>query len=383
MPTETYVEVWVPSVLSGECDHPTLCSEKPQTPPLKGRHVVRRLRTIATGFLVLGLIAGCSSSSKPADTAKKGLDKVTYVTGLGSYGREAYAWYGQAKGYFKDEGIDLTIQPGTAGAANLKLIESGKAQFAAIDYSGAIVDYGKNIDTNFKIVDAINQRTTIAIMTRTSSGITGPADLVGKKVGVQNGAVPETLFPAYARLAGLTDAQIKAVTFVPATSPAQLPQFLVAKQVAGIGQFVVGQPAVQNALGSSDTVTTLPYSKYLGDLYGNVLVATNKLIGSNPDLVKRFNKAYNKSLAASLDDPDGTAAILHKAVPAQAVAPATAEVKLLKPYCGTGDQIGSMDETKVARGIAILQGAGLFSNTFDPSKMVAFNLVPNATTAKG
>jgi NitT/TauT family transport system substrate-binding protein len=128
----------------------------------------------------------------------------------------------------------------------------------------------------------------------------------------------------------------------------------------------------------------LPYSKYLGDLYGNVLVATNKLVSTNPDLIRRFNRAYNKSLAASLDDPDGTAAVLQKAVNnAQPAAAAAAEVKLLKPYCGTGDQIGSMDETKVARGIAILQGAGLFANTFDPSRLVAFDLVPKATTAQG
>jgi NitT/TauT family transport system substrate-binding protein len=347
---------------------------------------VRRLRTIATGFLVLGLIAGCSSSSKSDDAAgggKKGLDKVTYVTGLGSFGREAYAWYGVDKGFFKAEGIDLTIEPGKAGAANLQLIESGKAQFAAIDYSGAIVDYGKNTDTNFKIVDAINQRTTVAIMTRQSSNVSGPADLVGKKVGVQQGAVPQTLFPAYARLAGLTDAQIKQVQFVPAQNPQLLPGLLASKATTGIGQFVVGVPAVQAVLGS-DPVNVLPYSKYLGDLYGNVLVASNKLVSSNPDLIKRFNRAYNKSLAASLDDPDGTAAVLQKSVQApQKPEAASAEVKLLKPYCGTGDEIGTMDETKVARGIAILQGAGLFANTFDPSKMVAFDLVPKATTAQG
>lgn len=348
---------------------------------------MRRLRTIATGFLVLGLIAGCSSSSKSDDGggAKKGsLDKVTYVTGLGSFGREAYAWYGIDKGYFKDEGIDLTVIPGKAGATNLQLIESNQAQFAAIDYSGAIVDYGKNINTGFKIVDAVNQRTTVAIMTRASSNISGPADLIGKKVGVQNGAVPQTLFPAYARLAGLSDDQIKKVQFVPASNPQQLPAFLASKQTAGIGQFVVGQPAVQTALGSSDQVTVLPYSKYLGDLYGNVLVATNKLVSSNPDLIKRFNRAYNKSLAASLDDPDGTAAIMPKYIKdAQPAKAASAEVKLLKPYCGTGDQIGTIDETKVARGIAILQGAGLFANTFDPNKMVAFDLVPKASTAQG
>jgi NitT/TauT family transport system substrate-binding protein len=112
-----------------------------------------------------------------------------------------------------------------------------------------------------------------------------------------------------------------------------------------------------------------------------VTVAPTKLISSNPDLVRRFNRAYIKSLGAALADPVGVGTILHKLVPVQAALPATAEVKLLAPYCGTGQQIGSMDEAKVARGIAILQGVGLIKSAFDPKKMVDFDVVADLNKA--
>jgi NitT/TauT family transport system substrate-binding protein len=332
-------------------------------------------------LVVLGLVAACSSKDPAVDAGSGKVDQVTYVTGFGSFGREAYAWYGLDKGYFKAEGIDLKIVPGAGGNQNLKYLDSGQAQFAAIDCSGAIVDHGNKIDNNFKIISAINSNTTIALMSLSSSNITKPTDLPGKKIGVATGAVPKTLFPAFATLSGIPNT----VQWVEAT-PQALPQMLVTHKVDAIGQFVVGKPAVLAAAKAAnlpDTINVMPYSTQMTDLYGNVLVAPTKLISSNPDLVKRFNKAYVKSLGASLQDPAGTAQILVKYVPAQKPAPAEAEVKLLAPYVGDGGgrQIGVMDEKKVAKSIALIQSVGLIHESFDPSTMVDFDAIKDLNAA--
>jgi NitT/TauT family transport system substrate-binding protein len=336
---------------------------------------VKSLRTLATAVVVLGLAVGCGSGEPAAGGKAGGPDRVTYVTGFGSFGREAYAWYGLDKGYFTAEGIDLKIIPG-AGNQNLKYLDSGRAQFTAIDYASAVLDYGNHTDTAFRVISAVNQRTTVAIMTLSGSNITRPADLVGKTLGVATGAVPQTLFPAYAKLAGIPDK----VTWVPA-SPQALPQLLASKKVDGIGQFVVGRPAVAAAVqaaGLSDTVVTLPYGDEMADLYGNVLVAPTKLISSNPDLVHRFNRAYVKSLGAALRDPGATAQILHKYVPAQQPGPAEAEVRLLAPYCGTGAQLGTLAESRVGKGIALIQNLGLIKTPVNAAALVDFDAVAAA-----
>jgi NitT/TauT family transport system substrate-binding protein len=324
--------------------------------------------------LALGLLVGCTSSSKSKDSAGKSLDKVTYVTGFGSFGREAYAWYGLDKGYFRDEGIDLKITPGAGGDLNLKLLASNQAQFTAIDYAGSIVDVGKG-RTDFKVISSIHQRTLIAIMALGGKGVASPQDLAGKTLGVATGAVPKTLFPAYAKLAGVPN-NVKWVD----SNPQALPQLLASGHVAGIGQFVVGAPAVKAAAAGAGIkdpqVVTLPYSQYMTDLYGNVLVTPTALTKSDPGLVKRFNKAYMKSLAASIADPTGTGTILAKYVPTQKPAVATAEVQLMKPYCGDTNELGGMDQGRVSRGIALIQSVGLIDASFDPEKLVDFGLLP-------
>ena len=305
------------------------------------------------------------------------------MTGFGSFGREAYAWYGKDKGYFKDEGIDLTIVPGAGGNQNLQYFKTNKAQFTALDYSGAIVQVGKG-NTGFKIISAIHQRTLISIMALEGgkAKISTPRDLQGKTIGVATGAVPKTLFPAYAKLAGIPDPS--SVKFVD-SNPQTLPGLLASGQVDGIGQFVVGTPAVMAAAVAGHVpdpkIVTLAYSEYMTDLYGNVLVAPTSLIKSNPDLVRRFNRAYLKSLAASMADPEGTAAALVKNVPTQKAAPAAAEVKLMAPYVGKSIELGTMDTAKVVRGIALLQSMGLIPASFEPGKMVDFDYVPKGSSS--
>jgi NitT/TauT family transport system substrate-binding protein len=343
---------------------------------------VRRLRTFTAVILAAGLIAtGCSSSKSTSQGGSKPLDKVTYLTGFGTFGREAYAFYGLNKGYFKDEGIDLKIVPGAGGAANLPLMAQGKAQFSAIDYSGAVVAVGKG-NTAFKIISAVHQRTLISIMALAGGKISTPQDLPGKTIGVATGTVPKTLYPAYAKLANIpSNPPVKFVD----SNPSTLPALLASHQVDAIGQFVISAPSVLAAAKAADPkaqpkVVALAYSDYMTDLYGNVLVAPTSLINSNPDLVRRFNRAYLKSLANSTADPEGSAAALHKDVSTVVEAPAVAEVKLMAPYVGEANQIGSMDTAKVARGIALIQSTGLIPAGFDPNKMVAFDFVPKGST---
>src|SRR5204863_5227909 len=50
--------------------------------------------------------------------AGAGADRVTYVTGLGSYGREGFVWVAAAKGFFREVNLDLTAVPGAAGDSN-------------------------------------------------------------------------------------------------------------------------------------------------------------------------------------------------------------------------------------------------------------------------
>src|SRR2546430_2452349 len=132
----------------------------------------RRRLLYAAMFGPLIVPAACSRQPTNKHSAAP-LDRVTYLTGFGTFGREAFAWLTAAKGFFREVNIDCTIVPGAAGDNNLKLLAAGQAQFAVIDYAGALVRIG-NGRGDFQCVAALTQHTLIGIMTLEHSRISAP-----------------------------------------------------------------------------------------------------------------------------------------------------------------------------------------------------------------
>jgi NitT/TauT family transport system substrate-binding protein len=338
-----------------------------------------RIRTAAVIAVALIAAAGCDSTSNKttqANTANKPADKVTYLTGFGSFGREAEGWVADKKGFFKDQNIEVTIQAGAAGDSNTALLEADKAQFAIVDFGTLLQQVGTGKHTDIRALAAVQQRTVSSVIALDGKGITSPKDLAGKKIGYAPGSVLYAMFPGYAQLAGIDTSKIQFVT----GQPPALPAMLASGQVDALLQYLVGAPAISAAAKNQKTVT-LPYSDYLADPYGSVLITTTKLINSNPDLVKRFTTALVKGLTYAVNNPTEAGDITHAAVPATLAAPAAAEVTLMKQYVlGTenGLPVGSFDQARVARAIASLQSLNLFPAGLTPDKVIAFNFVPKA-----
>jgi NitT/TauT family transport system substrate-binding protein len=336
-----------------------------------------RIRTAVAIAAALIAAAGCDSSGSKTTQASnnKPVDKVGYVTGFGSFGREAYAWVSDKKGFFRDANIQVDIQPGAAGEANTNLLEAGKVQFAVVDFATALTQIGTGKHTDIVAVAAIQQRTVSSVITLAGSGISGPKDLVGKKIGVAPGSVLQTMFTGYAQLAGFDP---KSVTWVNGT-PQGLPGLLAGGQVDALLQYLVGAPSIK-AAAKKETVV-LPYSDYMADPYGSVLITTTKLLKENPDLVKRFSGALAKGLEYAVNNPDEAGQILHASVAAQDPKTAAAELVLMKQYVlGTdaGQPVGSFNQARVARAIASLQSLNLFPAGLTPDKVIAFDVAPKA-----
>jgi len=337
--------------------------------------MLKHLRAMAVATLAVALAATAACTADPAaptaPAANKEPDKVTYVTAFGAVGRDAFAWVAQEKGFFKDAGLDVTIELGAAVDQNLTALAGGKAQFAALDFTGAMIQAGNGKFTDFRAIAAIHQQTLVSIITLEGSSVARPKDLEGKKIGAATGSVNQLLFPAYAQLAGVDASKVTWVN----VAPPQLPALLASAQVDALSTFLIGRGGIEKAAGKPALV--LPYSDYLSDLFGNGLVTTAALAKDNPDLVKRFRTAALKGLQWTIENPEQAAEILKAAQPAADVAAATGEIKLMAPYVkpsAANTPIGALDEQRVARAIAILQGAGLMPAGLKPQAVVAFDL---------
>jgi len=328
----------------------------------------RTLMRAAIGSAVL--TAGCGGS--PQKAAPKGIDKVIHVTGFGAPGTEAFTWVAQAKGYFRDANIACTVVPGTAGENNLATLASGKAHFTEIDYAGALIRSGTGRFDPYRAVAAIQWQTQIAWLTLAGNGVNTPAELAHKTVAYQPGSVHRTLFPIYAKLAGFDPNSVKWVDGTPQT----LPGMLANHTVDAIGEYVVSAPAVRAA--ARRDITVLAYGDYLHDLYGSVLVTTKNLLQTNRDLVHRYTNALLRGLQYTVQNPYEAANILKAAVPATDLDSASEGIRGMIPYVRPGQNgspAGALDQERVARGVALLQSLGAFTDGYDPMKVCDFGLV--------
>ncbi|MFY1673273.1 ABC transporter substrate-binding protein [Plantactinospora sp. WMMB334] len=338
--------------------------------------MTRRIRVLAAAALATALLvtAGCSGSDdSEGDGGSKALDKVTYLTGFGTGGHDAFAWVAKDKGFFTEAGLDVTIQPGAPATNNQGLL-SGKAQFTYSDVTQLMIQTGKGQISEMRVIAAVHQSTLVAIFAPPGSGVTKPTDLEGKKVGVAQGSITKTLLPAYGKLAGFDASKLQ---FVEAT-PQTLVGLLVGKKVDVLSTFVITRNTVETI--TKQQMTVLPLTDYLRDLLGTGLTTTAKYAADNPDIVKRFKDAAMKGLKYTVENPEEAAKIMKANNPNVQEQGAAAEIKLMTPYVTSapGGVVGALDEQRAARAIAILQGAELIPAGLTPDKVIDFSIAPKA-----
>lgn len=332
----------------------------------------------ATALLLAGACSGDAGDNGDNNTGEEPPDQVTYVTGFGTFGREAYAYVALEKGYFEEVGIEVEIQPGGGTIPNITQAVEGEVDFAQADFTGILLAYGQEeVPRDFTVVSMLLQQTVFGIVALEGEGISTPQDLEGKHIGDGPGSFGPLLFPAYADLAGIDASTVDYDNTIP---PPQLPAQLAGGTVDAIGQFLFGQPTIEAAAGGQEVVV-LPFSEVLRDLYGPALAVSNQLAEEDPDLVQRFTDALLRGLEYSIANPEETGQILEQHVPEMDGEVAAQEVVLMEPYIqplDPGAPLGSIDEQRVAQSIAILESAGAIPAGIQPTDIVSFSMAPGS-----
>jgi NitT/TauT family transport system substrate-binding protein len=135
----------------------------------------RLARTVATLALTCTFVVACSSPDNQQQTptsSTKPLEKVTYLTSFGNFGRDAYAWVAKDKGFFREVGLDVDIKPGSGTGDNISKIEAGAAMFAPVDLTGLLLARGNGGAKSIVVVAGIQQHTMAALISLQGNGIT-------------------------------------------------------------------------------------------------------------------------------------------------------------------------------------------------------------------
>lgn len=209
------------------------------------------------------------------------------------------------KGYFEDEGLNVTIDSGNGSAGAVNRVATNSYDMGFADYSALTETTAKNPDTEVTGVYMVYNAMPAAVFALKASGIEKPADLKGKTLGAPVFDGGRKAWPSFARHNGLA---VDDVTWQ-SVEPAIRETLLARGQLDGITGFYFTSLLNLEARGvDPDDIVALKYPDYGVEFYGNTIIARNELLAQNPEAVRGFLKAFNKALQETIADPEAAIA---------------------------------------------------------------------------
>ncbi|WP_037080892.1 ABC transporter substrate-binding protein [Neorhizobium vignae] len=269
--------------------------------------ISRRLLSKLSAVAALALAAGFSmpAGQALAQTAVK------FTLDWKFEGPAAGFLLAQDKGYFKAEGLDVTIDTGNGSVEAIPRVATGAYQMGFGDINSLIKFLDEDPNQKIRAAMMIYERPTFAVVGRKSLGITtDPKSLEGKKLGAPppDGAFAQ--WKAFKQVAKIDDSKI---TIESIGFPVREPMLAQGKVDAVFGfAFSVILNLKAQGIKDDDIATILMAENGL-NLYGNAVLINTDFAAKNPAAVKGVLKALAKGFADAVAKPEeGVAAVLKR-----------------------------------------------------------------------
>ncbi|MFT4210950.1 MAG: ABC transporter substrate-binding protein [Microbacterium sp.] len=205
---------------------------------------------------------------------------------------------GEQKGFFEDEGIDVTFQEGTGSATSAQVVAAGNADFGLNIGLVAVVN-NDDSGADLKIVARDSAVSTYAVVSL-GAEIEDPSDLIGKTIGLPEGTTQAILWSTFLTEAGIDPSEVSTVNVSPANAVTTLAQ----GRVDGIVTYETSAVPALAELGEDDP-SVLSFNDYGVEVIPDAgVVASGTTIEENPELVEHFVAAVEKSIAYAIEHPD-------------------------------------------------------------------------------
>lgn len=320
-------------------------------------------------LIILGMalvLSACSSLGSANGTGP--LTKIRVPMGYIPNIQFAPFYVGIQKGYFRQAGmeLDLDYKFETDGVA---LVGAGEVPFAIVSGEQVLLARAQGLPVVY--VAAWYQQYPVSVVAKSQLGILIPQDLKGKTIGLPG------LFGAnYVGLRALlseakmseSDVKLDSIGFN------QVDLLAAGKQDIIVG-YTANEPIQLRARGIP--VTEIRVSDYV-QLASNGVLASEKVISENPDLVRKFVGAFLKGLADTIANPDEAFKISASYIPNFSDLDAKVQKQILETSIEQwkADRLGYSDPKAWENMQNVLLGAGLIPEKMDLSKAFTNEFIP-------
>src|SRR3954452_1849688 len=284
----------------------------PQTNALERSAPMTSTMTSTRLSVLTALAAACVLSGPLAAPAAAQTTKLKLVLNWKYQGPQGMFFLADDKGYFKQEGLEVTLDQGNGSGAGVPLVANGTYDAAFGDVNALIELAAKKPEDAPIAVYVMFNQPPFTVAVKADSPIKTPKDFEGKTLGgaANDGALK--LFPALCKLAKIDCTKVNITNMQPNLRE----QMLMQGQVDGVFGYVNTIRFSAKLMGVEDKqLRYINYGDYGMDLYSNAIIVSKKLAKEKPEAVRGLVRAINRGLLDSLKDIDASVAAVAKREP--------------------------------------------------------------------
>lgn len=278
----------------------------------------------------------------------------------------------EKQGYFRDAGLDVSIQTPSDPAAPIKQVAAGRTDLA-ISYEPEVL-LAREQGLDVKAVGALVDRPLTSLIWLGKSDIRRVGDLRGKTVATAGIPYQAAYLKTILARANLSPSDVKQVS----VGQGLLPAILSGRAQAMLGGFSNVEGVDLKLRHKAPTVT--PVDQLGVPTYDElVLVAKGSALDDDTESIRLFLTALSRGTAAAEEHPNQATQALLEANPGLDRKTTAAEVKATLPALSqaTGEHpYGYMDPAEWKQFIGWMRDNGLISTLFTPGAVLSEELLP-------
>ena len=238
------------------------------------------------------------------------LEKITLAFSWFPYGKHVPFFVSLDKGFWKEEGLDVTIIRGYGSGDTIKKVAAGSAEFGKAAADVLVTARAEGIKV--KIIGAYHDKNLQCVYALEKGNIKSLKDLEGKTMGNTLTDSCRVMFPALAAINKIDPDKVKWINM---DAPSKLPSLVTGKIDATCTLYTEDPTYVATAKKAGGELVRFMYSDYGLDLYSISLITTDKMINEKPEIVKKFLKGTYRGFAWSIEHPEEALEIFVKERP--------------------------------------------------------------------
>lgn len=257
-------------------------------------------KTFFYTFFVLIFAFSSFRCNKP--TMDKDVDKISLRLKWLYVASAAGDLAAKENGFFRENGLDCTVNQGGPDFDSIKLVSSGSDDFGVTGADQLILARSRGIP--IKAIAVIFQESPVCFFSKKSANIIGPQNFLGRNIGVKYGTNTETEFRAMMKNLNLDLSKLKEIPVKFDLTP------FFTGQVDVWPGYESNEPITVKSKGV--TINTILARDYGIRMYAQTYFTTEKTIKEKPELVKRFLRAALRGWKWAVLNPEKAAKILVK-----------------------------------------------------------------------